>query len=119
MTKYIRTAVILLSSLLLLSCSKPEETTAFEPFYRFDVDSPTAWKEPLSNVRFLTEGAYSLTPLSQEKLEKYGLDPDTAPNERTLTKRTFTLSIAASRITRCSMVYPSRGMEIITGPIKE
>ena len=82
MTKYIRTAVILLSSLLLLSCSKPEETTAFEPFYRFDVDSPTAWKEPLSNVRFLTEGAYSLTPLSQEKLEKYGLDPDTAPNEK-------------------------------------
>ncbi len=97
MKKYIRTVVILISALFLLSCAgpeetkpeetkleetKPEETTAFEPFYRFDVDSPTAWKEPLSNVRFITAGAYSLTPLSEEKLEKYGLDTDSVPNEK-------------------------------------
>lgn len=33
-------------------------------------------------MRFLTEGAYSLTPISEEKLEKYGLAPDVVPEEK-------------------------------------
>ena len=82
MKKHLRFLAILLSALFLSGCAKPEETTGFEPFYRFDVDSPTAWKEPLKNVRFLTEGAYSLTPISEEKLEKYGLEPDAVPDEK-------------------------------------
>ena len=82
MKKYLRTIVILLAVLLLSSCAKNEKPAEFEPFYRFDLDSPTAWKEPLKNVRFLTEGAYSFTPISEDKLEKYGLAPDTVPDEK-------------------------------------
>ena len=82
MKKHIRTIVILLSALLLSGCVKPEKTASFEPFYRFDVDSPTAWKEPLKDVRFLTEGAYSIKPFSEENLEKYKLNPDTVPDEK-------------------------------------
>ena len=33
-------------------------------------------------MRFLTEGAYSLTPLSEEKLETYGIAPGTVPDEK-------------------------------------
>ena len=82
MKKHIRTIVILLSAMLLLGCAKPEKTASFEPFYRFDVSGPTAWKEPLKNVRYLTEGAYSIKPFSEENLKKYGLDPDTVPSEK-------------------------------------
>ena len=82
MKKHLRLMAILLSALFLFSCAKPEKAGGFEPFYRFDVDSPTAWKEPLKNVRFITEGAYSLTPISEDKLEKYGLAPDTVPDEK-------------------------------------
>lgn len=82
MKKHIRTIVILLSALLLSGCAKPEKTASFEPFYRFDVSGPTAWKEPLKNVRYLTEGAYSIKPFSEENLKKYGLDPDTVPSEK-------------------------------------
>ena len=82
MKKYWRTIVILISVFLLAGCAKSAKKTEFEPFYRFDVDSPTAWKEPLKDVRFLTEGAYSLTPLSEEKLETYGIAPGTVPDEK-------------------------------------
>ena len=87
MKKCMKAIVILLSALLLMGCSATccsaaEKTTEFEPFYRFDVDSPTAWKEPLSGLRFLTEGEYSLTPFSEDKIEKYGLAPDTMPDEK-------------------------------------
>lgn len=82
MKKYVRAIIIFLSSVILSCCAEVGEAANFEPFYRFDVDSPTAWMEPLKNVRFLTEGAYSLIPLSEEKLEQYGLDPDTVPDER-------------------------------------
>ena len=58
MKKCLRTIVIILTALLLSSCAKNEKTAEFEPFYRFDVGGPTAWKEPLKNVRFLTEGSY-------------------------------------------------------------
>ena len=82
MKKYMKVFIILLAVFLSSGCAAAGEAADFEPFYRFDVDSPTAWTEPLSNVRFLTEGAYSLTPLSGEKLEQYGLDPDTVPDEK-------------------------------------
>ena len=82
MKKYVRAIIIFLSSVILSGCAEAGEAANFEPFYRFDVDSPTAWMEPLKNVRFLTEGAYSFTPFSEEKLEQYGLDPDTVPDEK-------------------------------------
>ena len=82
MKKCMKAIAILLSALLLMGCSATEKTTDFESFYRFDVDSPTAWKEPLSGLRFLTEGEYSLTPFSEDKIEKYGLDPDIMPDEK-------------------------------------
>ena len=82
MKKCMKAIAILLSALLLMGCSAAEKTTKFEPFYRFDVDSQTAWKEPLSGLRFLTEGEYSLTPFSEDKIEKYGLAPDTMPDEK-------------------------------------
>ena len=87
MKKCMKAIAILLSALLVMGCSATgclaaEKTTKFEPFYRFDVDSPTAWKEPLSGLRLLTEGEYSLTPFSEDKIEKYGLDPDTMPDEK-------------------------------------
>ena len=83
MKKHIRTIIVILFAVFILSaCARKEETAAFKPFYRFDVDSTTAWKEPLKNTRFLTEGAYSFTPLPEEKLEKYGLDPNTVPDKK-------------------------------------
>lgn len=33
-------------------------------------------------MRFLTEGAYSIKPFSEENLEKYKLSPDTVPDEK-------------------------------------
>ena len=53
MKKCLRTIVILLAALLLSGCAKQKEAAEFEPCYRFDVGGPTAWKEPLKNVRFL------------------------------------------------------------------
>ena len=62
------------------SVHEPAQESSFEPFFRFDVDSTTAWSEPLSNVRFLTEGAYELEPLEEKKLAQYGLSPDSMPD---------------------------------------
>ena len=53
---------------------------AFQPFFRFDLDSADAWREPLSNKRFLTAGAWSLVPLSAEKCAEYGIVPDELPD---------------------------------------
>ena len=52
----------------------------FQPFFRFDLDSPTAWQEPLQSVRFITEGAWNLVPLSPEKCASYGIDPNKLPS---------------------------------------
>lgn len=45
---------------------------SYEPFYRIDVDSSTAWQEDLDNLRIITEGWYELG----EAKEKYNFDPD-------------------------------------------
>ena len=65
---------------------------AFQPFFRFDLDSADAWREPLSNVRFLTESRWSLVPLSAEKCAQYGIDPDALPDTAGLN----TLNISGS-----------------------
>ena len=57
---------------------------AYQPFYRFDLDSPDAWQEPLRNGRFLTEGAWHFDPLDPEKCADYGIDPDRLPSEKGL-----------------------------------
>ena len=54
--------------------------TAHAPFFRFDLDSPEAWQRPLPNVRFLTEGAWHLTPIAPEKCLQYGLSPEALPS---------------------------------------
>ena len=54
--------------------------TAPECFFRFDLDETDAWQKPLSDVRFLTESAWSLTPIDPEKCEKYGISPDARPD---------------------------------------
>ena len=85
-----RLAGIILALVLLFTAAAAE--APFEPFFRFDTDSATAWAEPLLNVRFLTEGAYSLKPLSADKLEQYGLNPDAVPD----TKGLDTLNVSGS-----------------------
>ncbi len=55
---------------------------AFQPFYRFDLDSPEAWQEQLANVRFLTKGAWRLAPIDLEECEKYGIEPGRVPSKQ-------------------------------------
>ena len=57
---------------------------AFQSFFRYDLDSADAWREPLKNTRFLTEGAWRFVPLSPEKYAAYGLDPDRLPSDQGL-----------------------------------
>ena len=54
--------------------------SGFTPFFRFDLDSPDAYRHPLVNVRFLTEGAWSLTPIDPAKCEQYGIVPGALPD---------------------------------------
>ena len=59
---------LLICVLLCLTIISPAVADdAFQQFFRFDLDSADAWREPLSNERFLTAGAWSLAPLSAEK----------------------------------------------------
>ena len=44
----------------------------FEPFFRLDVDSATAWQAELENLRIFAPGMYELG----EAKEKYQLDMD-------------------------------------------
>ena len=71
-------AVLVLAAVIALIISKK----IFRPFYRFDVDSPTAWQEPLTNTRYLTEGEYKLKALSPDKLADYGLSSDSMPDAK-------------------------------------
>ena len=47
------------------------------PFVRMDRDDPEAWKGELDNVRLVKAGLYQFGPVN----EKYGIDPDFAPDE--------------------------------------
>ena len=86
------TGMILILVLCMLFIPPAEAEAGFTPFFRFDLDSPAAWQEPLENVRFLTGEAYCLQPISADKLDKYGLDPDALPDIKGLD----TLNISGS-----------------------
>ncbi len=77
-TTAFRLLICVLLCLTILSPAVADD--AFQPFFRFDLDSADAWQEPLSNERFLTAGAWSLVPLSPEKCAEYGVAPDTLPD---------------------------------------
>ena len=81
---------ILMAALVLTPHVMAEDT--FPCFFRFDLNDAEAWQKPLSNVRFLTEGAWTLTPLAQDKCEQSGISPDTVPS----TEGLDTLNISGS-----------------------
>ena len=87
-----RTTLLALAALLLLVSAAAAES-GFEPCFRFD-SGLNAWQEPLKNVRFLTQGAYTLTPLDPEMAEKFGVDPAYMPD----TKGMDTLNISGSAV---------------------
>ena len=97
MRAYIRAAgraacfvsLFVLISALLFSAALGEDQ---QLFYRFDLDDRDAWQGPLSDVRFITAGAWQFVPLSPEKCAEYGLDPDQMPSARGLD----TLNISGS-----------------------
>ena len=78
---------------LLLFVPAVAAESEFEPCFRFD-SGLNAWQEPLKNVRFLTQGAYTLTPLDPEMAEKFGVDPAYMPD----TKGMDTLNISGSAV---------------------
>ena len=67
----------LVLALIILPGALAEE--AGSCFFRVDMDSTSAWKEPLSNVRFLTKDAWKLKPMDQASLGKYGLTGGVQP----------------------------------------
>ena len=58
----IRVLPVFITLFLLVSAAAAE--SGYEPFFRFD-NGLDAWQNPLKNVRFLTDGAYTLTPLKR------------------------------------------------------
>ncbi len=81
---------ILMTVLALTPAAMAEDTSSC--FFRFDLNDAEAWRKPLSNVRFLTEGAWTLTPIAQEKCEQFGISQDTMPS----TEGLDTLNISGS-----------------------
>ena len=81
-TKRILTAAALVLALLLPAACAPQKgsdtsgkaaseavstyTEREGVFIRVDRDDPDAWKQPLANVRYLTAGEYTLTPLRDD-----------------------------------------------------
>lgn len=76
------------SSTSLATTTISREEAAFQPFYRIGRDNPNAWRKPLSRVRIITKGFYTL---GQPKA-KYHMDPDFKP----VTKGLDTLNISGS-----------------------
>ena len=85
-----RFLVCLLLCLMIVASAAAEEE--FQPFFRFDLNKVNAWQEPLSNVRFLTSGAWTLNPIDPQKCEEYGIDPNALPS----TEGLDTLNISGS-----------------------
>ena len=75
----IRVLPVFIALFLLVSAAAAE--SGYEPFFRFD-NGLDAWQNPLKNVRFLTDGAYTLTPLEADLAEQFGLDPEVMPDTR-------------------------------------
>ena len=78
MKKWTLIVIVMLLAALTIGGAMAEGTD-YEPFFRFDV-ALNAWQEPLKNVRLLTSGAYTLSPVSADIVEKAGLDPDYVPD---------------------------------------
>lgn len=87
--KFVKILAVLAALLLFVSAAAAE--SEFEPCFRFD-SGLNAWQEPLKNVRFLTQGEYTLMPLDPEMAEKFGVDPAYMPD----TKGMDTLNISGS-----------------------
>ena len=77
--RFVRALSVLIALLMLVSSAAAE--SGYEPFFRFD-NGLDAWQNPLKNVRFLTDGAYTLTPLEADLAEQFGLDPEATPDTR-------------------------------------
>ena len=88
----IRLLSLIFIALLLVPAANAVGEEIPQPFLRFDLNSPDAWSEPLSGVRFLTEGNWSFTPIDPAKCEQYGISPDTVPSAEGLD----TLNISGS-----------------------
>ena len=85
--------LLAVTAALILLASAAAAEADFEPCFRFD-NGMTAWQEPLGNVRFLTRGAYTLTPLTAEQAAKYGIDLGRMPD----TSGMDTLNISGSAV---------------------
>lgn len=85
--------ILTLLAALFLFVSAAAAESEFEPCFRFD-SGLNAWQEPLKNVRFLTRGVYTLTPMDPELAEKFGVDRDYMPD----TKGMDTLNISGSAV---------------------
>ncbi len=88
----IRLLSLIFIALLLVPAANAVGEEIPQPFLRFDLNSPDAWSEPLSGVRFLTEGNWSFTPIDPAKCEQYGISPDAVPS----TEGLDTLNISGS-----------------------
>ena len=87
--RFVQILAVLAVMLLVVSAAAAE--SEFEPCFRFDSGLNARKKAPTS-ARFLTEGAYTLTPLDPKKADKYGVDPEYIPD----TKGMDTLNISGS-----------------------
>ena len=85
--------ILLAAVAMLLIVSAAAAESGFEPCFRFD-NGMDAWQNPLKNLRFLTEGAYTLKPVDAEIAEASGIDPDYMPD----TKGMDTLNISGSAV---------------------
>ena len=88
----IRLLSLIFIALLLAPAANAAGEEIPQPFLRFDLNSPDAWSEPLSGVRFLTKGKWSFTPIDPVKCEQYGISPDAVPSAEGLD----TLNISGS-----------------------
>ena len=84
-----KTLPVFVALFIIVSAAAAESD--YEPFFRFD-SGLNAWQKPLKNVRFLTRGAYKLTPIKADLAEEFGLDPNSKPD----TKGMDTLNISGS-----------------------
>ena len=87
--RFIRVLPVLAALLGLVSAAAAE--SGYEPFFRFD-NGMNAWQNPLKNVRLLTRGEYTLTPIQADLLKRFGLNPEDRPD----TKGIDTLNISGS-----------------------
>ena len=77
--RLVKVLPVLFALIIIVSATAAEAD--FEPCFRFD-SGLNAWQKPLKNTRFLTRGAYTLTPLEADLAKQFGLDPDAMPESK-------------------------------------